>query len=86
MSCTPEPVDTLYTFVLGSPFIFVVAQKVYTLFGLVTGQVSTASYIGVLFRLVYLEADGTGYDWFHSIYQGNPSILPKGQLWLSCLS
>ena len=32
--------DTLYTFFLGgSPFILVVAQKVYTFFGLVTGQV-----------------------------------------------
>ena len=36
-----QPVDTVYTFFLGgSPFVLVVAQKVYTVFGLVTGQVS----------------------------------------------
>ena len=45
-----------YTLFLGgSPSLLVVAQKVYTLFWLVTGQVSL---IGVLFSLVWLKIDG----------------------------
>ena len=37
--------------------------------------------IGVLFRLVWVEIHGTGVDWFILIYQGTPSIFPKGHLW-----
>ena len=37
--------------------------------------------IGVLFRLVWLKAEGTGLDGFSSMY---PSIFPKGHMGLRC--
>ena len=40
--------------------------------------------IGVLFRSVWLKIEGTGLDGVYPIYQGNPSIFPKGHLCL-CL-
>ena len=39
-----------------------------------------------LFRLLWLKIDGTGwFRWVYHIYQGNPSFVPKGHLWLASL-